>query len=156
MSGTDLLDHQALDAPGQDGNESDCDEGDEVFLRPLEDGVQPPVIGNPGEGALHHPADSSWKEFSIAAASDGIDGDAEFLPRFGQTLAPVAEVAQRGSPEPLTGEITQYRHDAFCVVDIGWLDIDRQRDAILVDAQVNFDPVDLLAAIKAALEAARR
>jgi hypothetical protein len=38
---------------------------------------------------------------------------------------------------------------------VGWRDIDRQRDAILVDAQVNLDAVDLLAAIKAALEAAR-
>ena len=55
MSGIDLLDHQALDAPGQDGNEGDFDEGDEVLLRPLEDRVQPPVIRDPGEGAFHLP-----------------------------------------------------------------------------------------------------
>jgi hypothetical protein len=86
-----------------------------VILRPLEDGVQPSVIGNPGEGALHHPADSSWKEFSIAATGDGFDGDAELLPGLGQALAPVAKIAQCRSPETLTGEFTEHRNDAFGV-----------------------------------------
>jgi hypothetical protein len=39
---------------------------------------------------------------------------------------------------------------------VGWRDVDRQRDAVLIDAQVNLDAVDLLAAIEAAPEAARR
>jgi hypothetical protein len=38
---------------------------------------------------------------------------------------------------------------------VGWRDVDRQRDAVLVDAQVNLDAVDLLAAIEATAEAAR-
>src|SRR3954469_1053356 len=64
---------------------------------------QPPVIGNPGEGALHHPTNSSWEELSVAATSDRFDGDAEFLPGLCQALAPVAGIAQRGSPEPFAG-----------------------------------------------------
>ena len=127
-----------------------------MLLRSFEDRVQPAVIGNPGEGALHHPADSSWKEFSIAAASDGLDGNSQLLPRFGQTLAPVAEVAQRRSPEAFAGELAEHRDDALRIMHVGWRDVDRQRDAVLIDAQVNLDAVDLLAAIKAALEAARR
>ncbi len=44
---------------------------------------------------------------------------------------------------------------AFRIMHVGWRDVDRQRDAVLVDAQVNLDAVDLLAAIEAAAEAAR-
>src|SRR3954469_5294921 len=38
-----------LQAPSEDGDEGDLDEGDEVLLRPLEDRVQPPVPADPGE-----------------------------------------------------------------------------------------------------------
>jgi hypothetical protein len=38
---------------------------------------------------------------------------------------------------------------------VGWRDVDRQRNAILVDAQVNPDVVDLLAAIEATAKAPR-
>jgi hypothetical protein len=111
-----------------------------VLFRTLEDRVQPLVIDNPGEGALHHPADSSWKEFSVAATGDRFDGDAEFLPDLCQMLAPVAEIAQRGSSEPLSGEFTQHRHNAFDVVDIGRRDVDRQRNAMFLDAKWTFTP----------------
>ena len=42
-----------LQAPGQDRDKGDLDEGDEVLLGPVEDRVQPPVIRDPGEGALN-------------------------------------------------------------------------------------------------------
>ena len=74
---------EALDAPGQDGNEGDLAEGDEVLLRSLEDRVQPPVIRNPGKGALHHPAGSGREELAITAAGDGLDGNAELPARLG-------------------------------------------------------------------------
>jgi hypothetical protein len=38
---------------------------------------------------------------------------------------------------------------------VGWRNADRQRDAMFLDTEMDFDAVDLLAAIKAALEAAR-
>jgi hypothetical protein len=41
-------------------------------------------------------------------------------------------------------------------MSVGWRDVDRQRNAMLFDAQVNLDAVDLLAAIEAALKTARR
>jgi hypothetical protein len=41
-------------------------------------------------------------------------------------------------------------------VDIGRRDVDRQRDTMFLDTEMDFNAVDLLAAIKAALEAARR
>src|SRR5690349_2213795 len=101
MSGTDLLEHQALQAPGEDGNEGDHDKGDEMLLRPLNDRVQPAVIRNPGEGAFHHPADAGRNEDAIMAASDRLDGYAERLPGLCQPFAPVTEIAQRRSPEAL-------------------------------------------------------
>jgi site-specific DNA recombinase len=43
---------------------------------------------------FNHPADSGREELSVPAAGNGFDGDAELLPRLGQPLAPVAEIAQ--------------------------------------------------------------
>ena len=71
-----------------------------MLLRSLEDGVQPPVIRNPGEGAFHHPADSGRNEDTIMAAGDCFDGDTERLAGTGQPFAPVAEVAQCRSMKP--------------------------------------------------------
>src|SRR3954454_22131489 len=121
-----------------------------MLLGPLEDRVQPPVIRDPGEGALHHPANSSREELAITAASDGLDGNAELPACLGQTLAAVAEVAQRRSPETLAREFAEHRDDSFRIMHVGWRDVDRQRDAVLVDAQVNLDAVDLLTAINVA------
>ncbi len=49
-----MLDDEALQAPSEDGDEGDLDERDEMLLRPLEDGVQPPVAAEPGEGPFDH------------------------------------------------------------------------------------------------------
>jgi hypothetical protein len=56
----------------------------------------------------------------------------------------------------LAGELTQHRDDAFRIVSVGRRDVDRQGDAILFDAEVDLDATDLLAAIEALREAARR
>ena len=40
MSGADFLDHQALEASGEDGHEGDLDESDKMLLGPVEDRVQ--------------------------------------------------------------------------------------------------------------------
>ena len=87
MSGADFLDHQALEASGEDGNEGDLDESDEMLLGPVEDRVQPTVARDPGKGPLHHPADSGRQEDAVAAAGDSLDGNTELLPRLGQPLA---------------------------------------------------------------------
>ena len=70
-------------------------------------------------------------------AGDRLDGDAERLPGLGQPFAPVAEVAQHRSPEPLAGKLTEHRDDALGVVDIRRRDVDRQRDAVLVHAEMD-------------------
>src|SRR3954466_1054720 len=98
-SGAELVGYEALQAPGQDRDEGDLDESDEVLLCPLEDRIQPTVAAQPGEGALHHPANSGWKEFSIPG--DRFDGDAERLGNLGQPLAAVAKITQSWSPEAL-------------------------------------------------------
>jgi hypothetical protein len=41
-------------------------------------------------------------------------------------------------------------------VSVGWQNVDRQRDTMLLDAEMDFDAVDLLATIEAAREATRR
>src|SRR4051812_25182790 len=55
----------------------------------------------PGLNDVHRPANSGRQE--DAAAGNGLDGDTELLASLGQTLAPVAEIAQSGSPEPFAG-----------------------------------------------------
>ena len=51
----------------------DLDEGDEVFLRPLEDRVQPPAAAEPSKGTLDHPADPGREELPVAVAGDRLD-----------------------------------------------------------------------------------
>src|SRR3954449_2185913 len=106
MSGADFLDDEALQAPREDRNESNRNESDEVLLRTLEDGVQPPVAAQPGEGPLDHPADTGGDELSIPAARNGLDRDAEWLTRLGQPFAPVAEITERRTLETAIGEFT--------------------------------------------------
>jgi hypothetical protein len=50
-----LLGDKAAQTARQDRDEGDLNEGDEVFLRTVEDGVQPAVAADPGQGALHLP-----------------------------------------------------------------------------------------------------
>ena len=49
----------------------------------------------------------------------------------------------------------QHRDDALAVMPVRWRDIDRQREAVLVHGEMDFDALDLLAAIEAAPEASR-
>jgi hypothetical protein len=70
----------------------------------FEDGVQPPVAAQPCERPLNHPADAGRNEASIAAAGNGLDGDAESLAGFRQPLAPVAEIPQRRTLEASVGD----------------------------------------------------
>src|ERR1700692_565211 len=126
MSGAQFVGDEAVQAPGKDGDEGDLDEGDEVFLRALEDGVQPVVAAQPCEGPLNHPADAGRNEASIAAAGNGLDGDAESLAGFRQPLAPVAEIPQRRTLEASVGELAQNRDNGFRVMPICRRNIDPQ------------------------------
>jgi hypothetical protein len=126
MSGAQFVGDEAVQAPGKDGDEGDLDEGDEMFLRALEDGVQPTVAARPCERPLNHPADSGRNEASTAAAGNGLDGDAESLADFRQPLAPVAEIPQRCPLEASVGEFAQNRDNAFRVMPICQRNIDPQ------------------------------
>jgi hypothetical protein len=53
-----------------------------------------------------HPADAGGNELSVAAARNGLDGDAECLTGLGQSFAPVAEIAERWAPKAAIGELT--------------------------------------------------
>src|SRR3954465_11973019 len=156
MSGAEVLGDKAPHAPSEDRDERDRNKGDEVLLRALEDGVQPPVAAEPGEGPFHHPADAGGNEPSVPAAGDGLDGDAECLTRLGQASAPIAEIAEGWAVEAATGKFTQNRHDTLRVMAVRRRDIDRQRDAVFVDGHLDLDAADLLAAVNAARKAARR
>jgi hypothetical protein len=63
---------------------------------------------------------------------------------------------QSWSPEALAGQLAQHWDDALGVVGVGRRDIDCQRDTVLVDRDLDLDTADLLAAVDAAREAARR
>ena len=89
-SGAAFLDDEALEAASEDRDERDRNEGDEMVLRALEDGVQPPVAAEPGERPFNHPADASGNELSVSAARNGLDGDAECLTGLNQAFAPIA------------------------------------------------------------------
>src|SRR3954468_13965930 len=95
MSGAAFLDDEAPHAPREDGDERNRNEGDEVLLRALEDDVQPPVAAEPGERAFNHPTNAGGDEPSVAAAGNGLDGDAQCLTGFGQPLASIAKVTKR-------------------------------------------------------------
>jgi hypothetical protein len=72
----------------------------------------------------------------------------------GQPLAAITEIAQGGPLE--AGKLMQHRDDALAVMDIRWRDVDRQREAVFIDCEMDLDALDLLTAIEAAAEAARR
>src|SRR3954462_11758578 len=156
MSGADLLDHKTYQTTRQDGDEGDLDESDEMPLGPLEDGVQPAVAANPGQRALDDPPDPLRDEGSAVTADAGLDGDAKRLASLGQPLAPVAEIAQGGPLEAAAGKLMQHRDDALAVMPVGRRDVDRQREAVFIDCEMDLDVLDLLAAIEAAREASRR
>src|ERR1700756_255533 len=144
MSGTQLLGDEAPHTPREDRDERNRNERDEVFLRALEDGVQPPVAAEPGERPFNHPANTGRDEPSVAATGNRLDGDAERFTDLGQPLAPVAKVAKRRTLEATIGERAQNWHDAFGVMAVRRRDIDRQRDTIFIHGDIDFDPPDLL------------
>src|ERR1700756_4888979 len=118
MSGADFVDDEALEAAREDRDERDRNESDEVLLRALEDGIQPPVAAQPGKRPLNHPADAGGNELSVSAARNGLDRDAECLTVLSQPLAPVAEVSQGWPPKAAIGELTQNRDDRFRVMAV--------------------------------------
>src|SRR3954465_12765789 len=106
MSGGQLLSDETLQASCEDRDEDNRNERDEVVLRALEDGVQPPVAAQPGEGAFNHPADSGRNELAVATAGNRRDGDGESFVGLGQSLVSVAPI-----PRPL-----------WCLGGINWRD----------------------------------
>src|SRR3954449_12351250 len=111
MSGADFLGDKADQAAGEDRDEGNLDESNEVPLRPLEDGVQPAVATDPGQGALD--PNPLRDEGSAMATGAGLDGDAECLAGFGQPLAAIAEIAQGGPLEAAAGKLMQHRDDTL-------------------------------------------
>ena len=89
-------------------------------------------------------------------AGAGLEGDAERFAGLGQPLSPIAEIAQGCSLEAAAGKLMQHRDDALAVMPVGRRDGDRQRKAVFIDREMDFDALDLLAAIEAAAEATRR
>src|SRR4051794_12736624 len=87
-------------------------------------------------------------------AGAGLDSDAKRLTDLGQPLTPIAEIAQRGPLE--AGKLMQHRDDALAVMDIRRRDVDRQREAVFIDGEMDLNALDLLAAVEAAREATRR
>src|SRR3954464_12151924 len=156
MSGADFLNDEALEAPREDRDERDRNEGDEVLFRALDDGIQPPVAAEPGKGLFNPPADAGGNELSVAAARNGLDRDAECLTRLGQPFAPGAEITERRALEAAIGEFTQNWDDGFAVMAVRRRDVDRQRDAVFLDGHLDLDATDLLATVNAARTAARR
>src|SRR5208283_1812235 len=110
---------------------------------------------HPTNAPFDHPADAGENGPSVAAAGNRLDGDAERLTDLRQPLAAVAEIAERRALEATIGERAQNRHDTFRVMPVRRRDIDRQRDAVFVDGNMDFDAADLLAAVDAALKTAR-
>ena len=62
----------------------------------------------------------------------------------------IAEIAQGGPLEAAAGKLMQHRDDALAVMDIRRRDGDRQREAVLIDGEMDLDALDLLAAVEAA------
>src|SRR3954447_15177024 len=146
----------AYQTAGEDRDEGDLDESDEVPLGSLKDRVQPTVATDPGQRALNDPPNALRNEGSAVTAGAGLEGDAERLADLGQPLAAIAEVAQGGPLEAAAGKLMQHRDDALAVMPVRRRDGDRQREAVFIDREMDFDALDPLAAIEAAAEASRR
>ena len=71
------------------------------------------------------------------AAGAGLDGDAKRFAGLGQPLTSVAEIAQGGPLE--AGKLMQHRNDALAIMLVGRRDVDRQRETILIDREMDFD-----------------
>src|SRR3954465_11863230 len=106
---------------------------------------------NPCQRALDDPPNPLRNEGSAVAASAGFDGDAKRFAGLGQSLTAIAEIAQSSPLE--AGKLMQHRDDALAVMDVGWRDMDRQREAVFIHGEMDFDALDLLAAINAPREA---
>ena len=156
MSCAQILGDEALQASCENGDERNRNESDEVLLRALEEGVQPPVAAQSCEGPLNHPADATGDEPSVAAASNRIEGDARRFAGFRQPLAPATEIARRRAWEATIGAFAQNRQDTFRVMAVRRRNIDRQRDSVFVHRDMHFDAPDLLAAVDTTIKAARR
>jgi hypothetical protein len=85
-----------------------------------------------------------------------LDGDAESLAGFRQPLAPVTEISQRRTLEASVGEWVQNRGNAFRVMPICRRNIDPQGKAVFVHGDMDPDALDLLSAVDASVETARR
>ncbi|MCW2239035.1 site-specific DNA recombinase [Azospirillum canadense] len=103
---------------------------------------------------FHHPGNLGRDEHAVAASRDRLDGDAEVFAGLGQALAAIAEIANGWSLEAFPDELAQHRHDALGIVYIGRGGINRQREAIFLDRDMDLHPTDLLAAVDAPREAA--
>jgi hypothetical protein len=134
MSGDHFLCLDACQAPREDGDDGDRNKRNEMLFRALEDDIQPPVAGQPGERTFNHPANAGGNELSVATAGDRLDGDAERLAGLSQPLPAVGEVAKSRALEAAVGERAQDRDDGFRIVPVRWGNIDRERDAILSTA----------------------
>src|SRR3954462_264097 len=99
---------------------------------------QPAVAANPAQRALDDPPDTLWNEGSAAGA--GLDNDAKRLADLGQPLTPVAEIAQGRSFE--AGKLMQHRDDTLAVMPVCRREVDRQREAVLIE--MDLDALDLL------------
>src|SRR4051812_12804633 len=61
----------------------------------------------------------------------GFDGDAKRFIGFGQPLIAVAEITQSCFLEAAASKLVQQWEDALAIVPICWGDVDRQRESIL-------------------------
>src|ERR1700759_437593 len=104
MSGDHFLGLDAHQAASENGDEGDRNKRNEVLLRALEDGIQPPVAGQPGERTFNHPANAGGNKLSVATAGDRLDGDAERLAGLSQPLPGVGEVSKSRASEAAIGE----------------------------------------------------
>jgi site-specific DNA recombinase len=102
------------------------------------------------------PSNALRNEGSAMAIGAGLDGDAKRLASFGQPLAAIAEIAQRCSFEAAAGKLMQHRDNALAIMPVGCRNVDRQRKAVLIDREMDFDALDLLSAVEAVREAGRR
>ncbi|MGF7212714.1 hypothetical protein GGE65_007349 [Skermanella aerolata] len=85
-------------------------------------------------------------------AGAGLEGDAERRADFGKPLPSVTEIAQGCSLEAAAGKLMHYRDDALAVMPVGRRDLDRQREAVFIHGEMDFDALDLLAPSKPRLK----
>ena len=107
------------------------------------------TLHDPSEAALDHPASPDYDEaFLPRHATDDLQGDVGLVVRPGNEAPGIAAVRKDGFHERKAGAgAFQHALGAVAILNVGGVDLNRERAAVGVGQDVTLAPMDLLARV---------